>query len=79
MSKHTTTKGLAVASAILSGDWDEGGTVSAHLPADAAPALLDARGWTFHPNGQWVSPDRQAACWHVEDALQLALLAEVNQ
>lgn len=79
MSKHTTTKGLAVASAILSSDWDEGGTVSVHLPADAAPALLDARGWTFHPNGQWVSPDRTIRSWYADEALQFALLAEVNQ
>lgn len=56
--------------------WDEGPTVSVHLPADIARFFLKARGWRHEGAGYWTAPDG-ARFWELDEALQLAIAAEV--
>ena len=55
----------------------EPGVVSVHLNGDVADMLLVARGWKVGDNGAWYAPDGDSMHWERDEALTLALTAEV--
>jgi hypothetical protein len=61
--------------------WDENGTTSVYLPADVAPRILKARGWTMRrdddPRYGWTSPEGRHF-WATDEALTVALIAEAT-
>lgn len=72
---RTTKNGEIRARTLYSGDWDEEGTVAAYLPRAFAERLLTDRGWLR--NGRaWDSPSGERY-WETDEALQIALVAEV--
>lgn len=79
----TTATGLEAARRLFRTDWDADGTTSVHLPAAIAVDLLIARGWTLEvggrADGRWNAPDGVTFAWGTDEALQLALAAEVSR
>lgn len=74
----TTTAGEQAANRQLGGDWDANGTISVRLPREQAREMLAARGWKYTPGGGWTSPAGRRY-WETDEALTVALLAEVAQ
>lgn len=74
--RPTSTDGRLAANALLQTNYDENGTASVYLPLDAARAMLTARGWKPGARGGWDAPDG-TRYWEVEEALTVALLAEI--
>ena len=58
-------------------DWDSKGTVSLYIPEREARQMLMARGFTYAgAQGGWTSPAGHHY-WELQEALQIALVAEV--
>lgn len=55
----------------------EPGVVSVHLNGEIAEMLLVSRGWKRGDNGAWYAPDGDSMHWGRDEALVLALTAEV--
>jgi len=55
----------------------EPGVVSVHLNGDIAEMLLAARGFKRGDDGAWYAADGDSRHWGRDEALQLALTAEV--
>jgi hypothetical protein len=63
------------AAALMSGDWDDNGSVSIHLPFENAIRLLERLGYSYsHGGGQWISPTGKTF-WTHDEALTHALVA----
>jgi hypothetical protein len=69
---------LAAARERLAADPDADGTVSTRLPVHVAVHLLSENGWRVSDGpfgGRWTAPDGSAV-YGIDDALQIALIAE---
>lgn len=73
----TSSAGLDAAQALYQVDWDSDWTTEMTVTHEVADKLLKIRGWGQRPSGEWVSPDARVTCWHISEALALALSAEV--
>lgn len=61
------------------GDWDENGTVSAHVPTEYAERFLHAQGYSSSRSGEWTAPDGIMRFADAQEALQVEIVGMAIQ